>query len=705
MRAPSLSGDRGTVRNRRSLYRRLPLELTPALLLAAGTALAQGQTRPAVEPASEGRVTENTADVRPLDTVTVIGTGLPTEVMHNQASITILGAEEIEAMVPASIATLLRDIPGVHISEEGIERISIRGESARRVAILIDGQKLTDHTNYGQPVLVDPTTIERIEVVRGASSVVSGSSAIGGVINIITKRGADKPFSFSATAGYLSATRGHRFSATAAGTVDAGPGQLDYNLSLGRMKQGDRRTPDGRLTPSDVEDRNVSGHLGYRLGQHYFGLKAQTYDLAANVYVGDPDFLIGLPHRDLRKTALFYEGTQLAPWLTKLSFNLYRQTIDRDFRNDVNTAAGPLRIRVLSTSLDAQTTSGAILRAEMKFSPGSRTVAGLEWEDDALAADKSTDTTRTPPGITTNTLRYDDATTRTLSVFGQHEISLNDQLIATVGARGSRVRSDHHASITNGVANATSESSDSQFLGSAGLVWTPSRHLALRANLSQGYIYPTLGQLFLTTTGGGVTLTGNPDLEPETSTTYELGARYAAGSTVLDLTLFHARSKDYIATVSSGTVGTYQNVDAAHSTGIELYAEHSLGVWGLTPYTSFAAMRRQLRYGNGYHTTDSGSPRLIGKLGVRKDWASGRANGSVDVYLRGESRVRMRDESGTSLDGAAGYTTLNLRAQALVGRDWSLVAELNNLTDRSYQPYGQMPGAERSANLFVTRKF
>ena len=105
--------------------------------------------------------------------------------------------------------------------------------------------RLTDHTSYGQPVLVDPTTIERIEVVRGSSSVVSGSSAIGGVINIITRRGAAQPFSFSATAGYLSGSRGHRLSATAAGTVDAGPGALDYNLSLGRMKQGDRRTPDG----------------------------------------------------------------------------------------------------------------------------------------------------------------------------------------------------------------------------------------------------------------------------------------------------------------------------------------------------------------------------------------------------------------------------------------------------------------------------
>ena len=644
-------------------------------------------------------------DILALGTITVIGTGLPTEVMRDPASITVISGESLKQTAPVSMAALLRHVPGVQISEVGIERISIRGETARRVAILIDGQKLTDHTNYGQPILVDPTTIERIEVVRGSSSVVSGSSAIGGVINIITKRGANKPFSFSATAGYMSATRGYRASVSAAGTVEAGPGALDYNVSAGRMEQGDRQTPDGRLEPSDVSDRNLSAHLGYRLGQHYVGVKAQAYDLAANVYVGQPGFLISLPHRDLRKATLFYEGTQLAPWLTKLGVNVYRQTIERDFRNDVTTAAGPLRINVLSDSLDEQATNGATLRAEMKFSASSRTVAGLEWEDDGLQAHKTSHTTRTPPGTTTTSLRYDDAKTRSVAVFGQHEMTLAPQWTATVGARGNRVRSDLLTSTTNGVANARNKGSDSQVLGAAGLAWTPIERLALRANVSQGYIYPTLGQLFLTTTGGGVTLTGNPDLKPETSTTYELGARYTTKHTVLDATLFHARSTDYIATISTGTTGTYGNVDAAHSSGLELYAEHTLGAFGLTPYTSFAAMRRQLRYANGYHTNDGGSPVFSGRIGVRKDWHWGPATGSVDLFMRGESKVRLRSAAGALSGSAAGYGTLHLTIQADFDNGLGVVAELNNLANRSYAPYGQMPGAERSANLFMSVRF
>lgn len=141
-----------------------------------------------------------------LGSITLIGTGLPTEVMENPASITVIEGDDLKKTAPVSIAGLLRDVPGVQISEEGIERVSIRGETSRRVAIMIDGQKLTDHTNYGQPVLVDPTQIERIEVVRGSSSVVSGSRAIGGVINIVTKKGGDKPLSLTTTVGYMSAT-------------------------------------------------------------------------------------------------------------------------------------------------------------------------------------------------------------------------------------------------------------------------------------------------------------------------------------------------------------------------------------------------------------------------------------------------------------------------------------------------------------------
>ncbi len=64
-----------------------------------------------------------------------------------------------------------------------------------------------------------------------------------------------------------------------------------------------------------------------------------------------------------------------------------------------------------------------------------------------------------------------------------------------------------------------------------------------------------------------------------------------------------------------------------------------------------------------------------------------------------------RGPSGTAAASAAGYGTLNLRSDVDFGNDLSLVAELNNLTDRAFSPYAQLPGAERSINLFLSKTF
>ena len=116
-------------------------------------------------------------------------------------------------------------------------------------------------------------------------------------------------------------------------------------------------------------------------------------------------------------------------------------------------------------------------------------------------------------------------------------------------------------------------------------------------------------------------------------------------------------------------------------------------------------MRRQLRYGNGYRTDDGGSPAFSGRIGLRQDWTWGAVGGSADVFVRGESRVRLRSETGALSGSAAGYATLHLSVHADFGDGLALVAELNNLANRRYAPYGQMPGAERSLNLFVTKRF
>src|SRR5690606_19339485 len=136
------------------------------------------------------------------------GTGNEVASLMSPGSITRISREQVQGRTLADVAGLFRDIPGVVLTDAdtcGMQRISIRGESSRRVTIRIDGQTVTDHTDYGTPLLIDPALIERVEVVRGPASVINGSNAIGGVVNIITRRGSDRPLEAYAGGGYYSA--------------------------------------------------------------------------------------------------------------------------------------------------------------------------------------------------------------------------------------------------------------------------------------------------------------------------------------------------------------------------------------------------------------------------------------------------------------------------------------------------------------------
>ena len=122
-----------------------------------------------------------------LGEITLFGSGLETTVMDSPASVTVINAEDIKRLAPQTVGDLLRGVPGLRIESGGFERVIIRGEGGNRVLIKIDGQALTDHNGMGKgtPILVDPATVERIEIIRGSSSVVGGTRAIGGVVNII----------------------------------------------------------------------------------------------------------------------------------------------------------------------------------------------------------------------------------------------------------------------------------------------------------------------------------------------------------------------------------------------------------------------------------------------------------------------------------------------------------------------------------------
>ena len=128
-------------------------------------------------------------------------------------------------------------------------RINIRGESGARVLILIDGQKVTEQKSMdGAPLLIDPNRIERIEVIKGPASVLYGSEAIGGAVNIITKKGGDRPLEADAHVSFNSSTDGFEEGLSLYGSQ----GGFDYRVGVTHSDQGDRRAASGTLDGSGI---------------------------------------------------------------------------------------------------------------------------------------------------------------------------------------------------------------------------------------------------------------------------------------------------------------------------------------------------------------------------------------------------------------------------------------------------------------------
>ncbi len=668
-----------------------------------------------------------------LDTIAVIGTRTETSVQDNPASVTVLDRQELERKTPESIAEMLRDVPGVEVvdsSAPGMKRISIRGESSRRVTILVDGQEITDHSDYGTPVLIDPANVERIEVVRGPASVLHGAKAIGGVVNIITKRGADKPVEVETGGTYYSGTAGWQGWGAVSGTV----GNFDYRFSGSLDDHGDRRVPNGQYTSTGRLDGtafgndNLSAHLGYTFGEagnHYIAVKAMQHRLWSESWT-DPatlvppivDFRIDLPKRDLRKVGLHYEGSDISDIVRKVRLDGYYQEVDRLFTNEVAIRPNPMLPvvqRTRTVSEDVNTNWGGTAQVDLQFHPDHYTIVGLHYLDDSLAASKATAPVPAPPIVPAPVT--DDASIRTISAFAQNEWSFAEDFKLTAGARYYHTRTDL-AHTSDPDRQDYAGRSDGRFVTSLGLIYTGIESTTLRALYSEGYITPTLFQLFSDSIARERVIFGNPALKPETSRNAEIGARYDAGGLIVDATAFYSEAQDYITRATCASVGTcpdryltrprfiYDNANAARTYGLELAAEYTLPGTTLTPYVTGAWMRRELTF-DTVSTYHSNTPALSGRFGLR--WEGEIAGRSVwsDLYVRAATAVTEKEEGGP-LRRLPGWATLNLAFGGAFGEDdrFRFGVAFNNILNKEYRSsFDEIPGIGRSVEATVRMKF
>ncbi len=651
-----------------------------------------------------------------LEEVVVTASRTRQRILESPASLSVISEQELARATAPSLAELMRDLPGIQVTDSGqpgLGRIRIRGEESRRTAILVNSQEVTDHYEVGTPLSLNPAMVERIEVMRGSGSVLYGSQALSGVVNFITKKGGTEPLQASVEGGYDSATDGYNSFASLYGNVDG----FEYRVAGAKSDHEDRSTPAGSMDNTGFNNDSVYVYAGRDFGAQRLEYTYENYESSSGAYVEEEvrttypltDFYVESPRRDRDKHGLFYVWDTDSNWLQSVSANAFQQQNDRHFYTYTETVWYSRDINNYST-LD---TDGALLQLDFQPLGGHRLIAGLQYLNDDVDQTRHVDTVSWTPSIAPTGVEVisDRASIETWAWFAQDHWEINDRLSLTAGLRqyyvDGKLDYTDRASLTPGELD-----SDQKTIGALGLVWAASDDVFLRANVSQGYVYPSLTQLATGAYAGSSFVNPDAGLSPETSVNYDLGLRLQRTELTLDGTLFYTESDDYIhhlaCTPEDNCPGRrdrlYQNVGESNAHGVELFVAYGGLSEGLEPYASLTWMKRKIEY-EEFSTWNTAVPDLSGRIGLR--WQGVLMSVPAvwtDFYLRGESSSDL-EEPGTVRDGLAeksSWVTANLSAGMDLGKEsqYRLSVDLFNLADKEYIASTEnLYGAERSVAM------
>ena len=586
--------------------------------------------------------------------IVVTGSREPAAQDRLAADVVLIDAAAIRASSADSVAELLRREAGVQVSRNGgpgqNTGIFVRGASSSQSIVLVDGVRIGSAT-LGAAGLetLGLAQIDRIEVLRGPGSSLYGADAVGGVVQIFTRRGQGQTRieARAAAGGYGSS----ELSAAASG--QAGPWDLAASASreksdgVSAVRPGDRfgnHNPDhdGHTLDSLQAQVGITPWAGQRLGLTllHTDLDAQ-YDASEFLppsFAQDntPDF------RNRQKTdvaAFDWRGTLAADWVA--SARVSRSVDD---------------LRSGGTQPDTFKTTRDHAAAQLAWQTGAigRLTAVLEQTEEAAESTSyNADVSRrTSAGL----LALDG---QAGGVSWQADVRYDD-----IGGTGS------------------------QTTGRLGGALALAGGWRVRALAGTSFRAPSFNDLYFP--GYGV-----PTLRPEEGASVEAGLNWASGATQAAATVYRNKVRQLIVYESdrnscppdpSFDFGCAANVDRATLEGVTLSAAHRAGAFGLQAQLDFLEARDDL-------TGERLQRRAAHQASLAGDWTSGDWTLGAAVLRLGE-----RPDGGQRL---AAETTLDLSALWKVAPRWSLQARLRNATDRDVEPALDYQGLGRQAWLVL----
>lgn len=635
---------------------------------------------------AEGQMVQE--NVTKLETIVVTTAGgFEQNIADAPASISVITGEELQKKSYTDVIDAVKNMPGVSVQGGGNNKeITIRGMGASYTKYLIDGRPVsagravngngTDGGKIGA-YLPPIDMIERIEVVRGPMSSLYGSDAMGGVINIITKKASSSDWHGSISPEYTKSNNDYANDSYGVGFYAAGPLIKDkLSLSLDGNFQGNDESDyvggEGQKSGSSESEKKVrklGTGLVWNVDEHNdIGLR---YDFTGQQYTTTLGKSVGAASE-----ASTNENEKEMYTLThKAHYDTFN--IDSYYQDETTK-------KVYSGAVaDEKQEDLKVFNMQGTFFLGNHTLtAGGQYQ-----TEKITDTTNGLASVTglTTLDRW------LFALYAENEWNITDDFALTLGARYNK---------------------DEYFGGEI----TPRIYgiyhlndvLTLKGGISTGYKQPTISQIsegFGSRTGkGSAVIIGNPDLSPEKSTSYELGFNFSDPELGLSssLMVFKSDFKDKIVedrlcdtpgTTNSSPVQDWKcsangkpyrfvsqmkNVAEAEMKGIEFALDYDV-LYNLRLSTSYTYTDSEQKSGEFKGQPLNKMPKHMLNAGVDYD-VSDRWNTWMDYNYRGKTSDYLSRTSMSS--GTPAYGTIDAGAVYKASEKLSLTAGVYNLANK-----------------------
>jgi len=574
------------------------------------------------------------AHAEPLaaDTIVVTATRSPQPLADVISDSVTINAEQIAQSGAGSIVDLLKRQRGIEIARNGgagtASSVYIRGANSNQNIVLVDGVRIGSSTTGAANWSAIPlTAIDHIEIVYGPLSSLYGADAIGGVIQIFTKKGKGAP-EVTAFAGYGS-DKTREFDATLSGAT-GGDHSFSYAISAGKEKSdGFSATRPGITSYNADRDgydkENVSGQFslqlapGYEAGALFLQSKLDSqYDSGASAYDVRSEAKV--------QSASVYAKAKFVSFIDTLL--QYSQSKDDGANFSSAAASGYSRIDSKQTTITLQ-----------------------------------------------NDVRIGDDVLQVLYDHRKEEVDTNGSTDLNRDRNTNAWAASYNARRGANLLNASIRRDNSVYgsknTGSVGYGYNFTQQLRATASYGTSFRAPTYNELYFPNYG-------NPANKPEEGKNAEVGVRYDDGVNAVSVSYYHNRLTDLLVNTTPCpfgkiyTSGCAYNVNHALLEGLTIGGATKIAGINLTASIDLQDPKDE--------TTDKRLARRSKKHGnLTADYGIGALKAGVELEVSGD-----RFDDAANKNRLGGYGLVNLYATYAFSRDWSALVRWNNVGDKKY---------------------